>query len=557
MQIFRTLPLGSRILLVVVSLFSTLDAVLSIIVFETLSGMNIPSLNDMGGVDNHAQLQNVLLIVLVMLSVKFLGENIQVFFSVWMESSLFQQAYKKFIRSPYIKQISKNESDWCNNLLFETNELVGQLFYPLVKLIGSFFFLSLVGINLIISNHFEHIAVVFCVGIYFLFSFLIAKTSLTRFGAKRKEQNDERFSLVNTTMQTKEIIKLSSIHSTFEEKIHSTSKQYTKYKFLTKLMGSIPSFILQFGTVASFYAISLAQVQPAPDNWIIGDFLALGFIAWRTLPMMQVLYSSFAAIKGGHALWASFRDTIEGEEKLHDVTPNDSVESLSADEVSGGCSLDGNLVLNEVQFNKFGFSFEPIDLKLRSGETYLIIGRNGVGKSTFVKLASGLLTSSSGEIYWETGSGGRALRSQRVGYLGQKFGLFSGTIGENLLVGMDTNDADDLLTLTREACVLFGIDEFLGEDYLNQKVGTGGRELSGGQVQRICLVRALIRGRDLLILDEAFSAIDEITRKSLLEKIRFLSPSAIILLVTHDREQSSKNSIELTRSGDVVCCQLR
>ena len=178
---------------------------------------------------------------------------------------------------------------------------------------------------------------------------------------------------------------------------------------------------------------------------------------------------------------------------------------------------DGSIDFDHVSFNYTPESdseneLRDIDLHIRSGETIGIIGGTGCGKSTFVSLISRLYDATEGSVR----VGGRdvreydmeALRDQ-VAVVLQKNVLFSGTILENLRWGNEHATLEECKEACRQACA----DEFIDrmpdgyETYIEQ----GGSNVSGGQKQRLCIARALLKKPKVLILDDSTSAVDTAT----------------------------------------------
>lgn len=165
-----------------------------------------------------------------------------------------------------------------------------------------------------------------------------------------------------------------------------------------------------------------------------------------------------------------------------------------------------------------------IDLHIRSGETIGIIGGTGCGKSSLINLVSRLYDASEGTVR----VGGRnvkdydmeALRDQ-VAVVLQKNVLFSGTILENLRWGKENASLEECMEACRLACADEFINRFpMGYDtYIEQ----GGANVSGGQKQRLCIARALLKNPKILILDDSTSAVDTATdakiRNAFTEKI--------------------------------------
>ena len=162
------------------------------------------------------------------------------------------------------------------------------------------------------------------------------------------------------------------------------------------------------------------------------------------------------------------------------------------------------------------------ELTLEKGKLYALLGANGSGKSTFARILAGIISSDNHR---------RLPENCRVGYLPQKGYVFRTTVLKNILLGNgDEKKAQEL------------IRDFSLEDLKRQQA----RSLSGGEIQRMCLARILMKTYDLLILDEPTSAMD---RKSILRSEEILGERRnggdTILLITHSVQQASRLADEV------------
>ena len=189
---------------------------------------------------------------------------------------------------------------------------------------------------------------------------------------------------------------------------------------------------------------------------------------------------------------------------------------------------DGSIEFRNVSFSyvkdKKKECLKNINLKIKSGETIGIIGGTGSGKSSLVNLIPRLYDVTEGELF----VGGKnvkkyhldSLRNQ-VSCVLQKNVLFSGTITENIKWGDENATEDDVIRV----CKLAQADEFVSQfpDGYNTYIEEGGTNVSGGQKQRLCIARALLKHPKILILDDSTSAVDTKTdsliRKAFREEI--------------------------------------
>lgn len=197
---------------------------------------------------------------------------------------------------------------------------------------------------------------------------------------------------------------------------------------------------------------------------------------------------------------------------------------------------DGSIDFNHVNFSYREDSEEKalsdIDLHIRSGETIGIIGGTGCGKSSLVNLISRLYDVSDGSVC----VGGKDVREydletlrDQVAVVLQKNVLFSGTILENLRWGNENATEEECTEVCRQACA----DEFIQRfpDKYHTCIEQGGSNVSGGQKQRLCIARALLKKPKVLILDDSTSAVDTATDAKIRDSFTRKIPGVTKLII--------------------------
>ena len=183
---------------------------------------------------------------------------------------------------------------------------------------------------------------------------------------------------------------------------------------------------------------------------------------------------------------------------------------------------------------------KSLDLSIKEGEFVTMIGASGCGKTTLLKMVNGLIKPSSGTLYIKgkpTESWDMIQLRRSMGYVIQQIGLFPHlTVAKNIAYVLDIMKEDEQVKRQRAAELIKLVD--LDESYLDKYP----RELSGGQKQRVGVARALAADPDIILMDEPFGAVDEITRKVLQEEILNIHGllKKTILFVTHDIEEAIK-----------------
>ncbi len=205
-------------------------------------------------------------------------------------------------------------------------------------------------------------------------------------------------------------------------------------------------------------------------------------------------------------------------------------------------NLDGNVEFKNVSYgyNEEKEIIHDLSLKIKANSSVALVGESGSGKSTIIKLIMGLIKYQKGNILID----GKELSTlnlnsyyDNVTYVSQEAPIFDGTLRENLVFDKKIDD-DEILKVLKLVC----LDTFYErlENGLETELGEKGIRMSGGERQRVALARLFFDNSKLIILDEATSAMDNITEKIVMENVINLLKDKTIIIIAH-RLETIKN----------------
>ena len=304
-----------------------------------------------------------------------------------------------------------------------------------------------------------------------------------------------------------------------EEKFKEVNNEvYTYFKKAEKII-AFNSPIMQFVVYFSVLIISwLGAKYIIGGTFQTGELSSLITYAWQILMSLMMLSMVFVMIIMAQSSAERIIEVLDEEPAIKNK--KNSIKTIK----------DGSISFEHVSFaysdekDADKYALQDINLEIKSGETIGIIGGTGSSKSTLVQLIPRLYDATKGTVK----VGGRDVKDydmeslrDSVSMVLQKNVLFSGTIAENLRWGDENADDEEL----EKVCKLAQADSFIQEfpEKYDTVIDQGGTNVSGGQRQRLCIARALLKKPKILILDDSTSAVDTKTdsliRKAFREEI--------------------------------------
>ena len=276
--------------------------------------------------------------------------------------------------------------------------------------------------------------------------------------------------------------------------------------------------------------------------WLVGQVMTKDISLGLALMALVVVFIAQQAVSGiSRMTWAWERslEGIQGYQAFLDIQPQIRPEpNLPAVPTD----LGAGIVFEDVSLT-YPTSDKPaiegVSLTIRPGERIALVGENGSGKTTFVKLLTRLYDPTAGRIHL----GGRDLREYNVETYRQRFGVifqdymrYHGTVAENIGYAQyeQLDDLDGIVAAAKKA----GVHEFVEglDDGYQTRIGSWfdrGTDLSGGQWQKIALARAFFRQSDILVLDEPTSVLDARAEYDIFQRFLELTAGKTTILISH------------------------
>lgn len=324
----------------------------------------------------------------------------------------------------------------------------------------------------------------------------------------------------------------------FEQVNRAVSKKERSAGYVVSMLNPMMNFLLNMGLIMILYFGAIRVSQGLSQT---GSIIA--FLTYFTLILM-----SFLALNRIFLMYS--RASASAIRIVEILTREDAFEIIKAEDVPTDMHIEFKNV--DFSYNKTKNHLEDISFKIKRNQTFGIIGSTGSGKSTIAQLLLRFYDVDQGQILIN----GKDIKSYELKELRSKFGvvlqndvLFSSTVSDNIRFGRRV-DEDSLM----EAADMAQATEFINKlnDKYSQEVLRGGANFSGGQRQRMLIARALADHPEILIFDDASSALDYKTDADLRSRLRKSGMSTVILIAQRVSTVLNADQILVIEEGRIV-----
>lgn len=451
-----------------------------------------------------------------------------------LRAELTVKLLRKLLFGPFAYLKSANKDELTKNSLNDTDILMNSFVLQIFNLITAS--LSAVGI---IGYFFFHdlqstlVLIVSVAGVYTSL-LLYFKTKMNNLSVDIDRLNSDRYRRVGEIFRNYRFILQSLNHEThfneLSKSLHAFADKARQFALITIL----PRYVLELAFIVGFLIlIVFGNISLNQDN--TGSLAAFIYGMLRLIPYGQTIYSSINTIRMTKPIRIKILETLLLQTKPR-VVPKEFCSDVIVELSDLSFRTQETVIINELSFD------------IRKNKKYFLSGPSGSGKSTLMELIAGLSLATSGTISISR----EVFEEGKIQYVPQKPILFDKSVYFNITQKERISDGNTDL-LFEELVGLMGLLDELNDTQLYNNNDADRREtLSGGQIQRIALCRALYAKPDLLLLDEATSGVDEQRERQIIEKI--CSKNIAIICVSHRAELRKyfDHEIQINSCGTVL-----
>lgn len=506
---------------------------------ERLSNLGILPNSVLEFITNYKSLFFINLVVISL----FVLKNIYFSFIIYFQGFILRDVVSKvsnklfglYMFSQY-ENISRNNSSFIlNNLTNEISQCfqflnaLAVIIRELVVLLFLFFIVFFLNPQMTI--------LIFLIFLFVsLIYFFILKKKLNQIGKSAIKFKKEFLQSITEALGLFTDIKLLNKENYFINNFKSKNYGMYKTQHHRSFISLMPRPILEITSVTILLGLTVYLfAKDVGIESIIPTLTLITVIALRLIPAFNVITSSMTLMR---SFYPSL-DLIDQEFKSFDLDKNYKNKFSKEKNSELDLNLEKNKSIIEIKNLSFSYKtsknqiFYETDISIKKNKFISVIGDSGSGKSTLIMIILGLLEPVNGDVHYHSSIIENKTNRPNIGYVPQSIFLKDDTIKNNIALGIDEKNINEKRVL--EVIKISQLNDLISnlENGIETVVGERGSKLSGGQIQRIGLARALYNDPEILVLDEATNALDIKTEKKIIDLLLPMRNKKTVIMITH------------------------
>lgn len=450
-------------------------------------------------------------------------------FIAYIEFFLSKKLYDSYFSKNYRFFIDTNSSILIRNLTSEISVLIKGLMAFFTLFVEVFIVIAIFILLVVINPIMAFLLLFLLSGLGFIF-LISTQGKIKKWSGERLDLSGKYIQFIMQSVGMIREIKIfnkenffSGLHESEKNKNLNINK---KFNYINVVPRPFLETFIVFCLLGYVYFI-ISKATPYSEILTILSVYALAAIRlFPSISKITINYQSFKfRIKSFELFYKEIEQLNKKEIQIKDSVIKNEIYFKNKIEIKDiDFSYDGK---NKI-FNKFNFT-------IKKGEIIGIVGDSGKGKSTLINLILGFLEPQNGKILVDDNNINTNLKSwyKIIGYVPQNIYLSDDTIKKNIAIGEEDEKIDDLKIInTIKKTKLYETINKLPKK-IDTIIGERGAKISGGQIQRIGIARALYHDPDIIFLDEATSQLDYQTERKIMEDLKFIKGKKTLIIISH------------------------
>lgn len=430
-----------------------------------------------------------------------------------------------YINKSYLDFIKKDNSVYVKNIIRDIEYVFVGIFGLLISILADIIYV--LSICIFSFNFLElniNYKILILLGIFTFFINLLLNYS-KKLGKLRAEKEQDAFKYIGDILLIFKHLKLKKNYRFIFQKFKNTFQIFFNTRAKHGVVNLVPKFLLEILFLFLFFLIFLDQDLNIKDFLIVLSPFILAL--FRLLPI-------FAKIAG------QISQVIYNARSIHFIKD----DLVSGSNLKFNKSIKKINLIESIQLSKINFSYlrknssnfkiiNDFNYKFRKGKIYGIFGPSGQGKSTLLDIISGLIRPDSGKLYINKKqiNYNEISRSLNIGYAFQNNVILNENVLSNISLKFDHNQKE--IDKIKSFLDIFNLKKFNNKKYLVNNSMSNIKNISGGEIQRFNIIRALYSDPNLILLDEPSSALDVNNEKRVFNYLSKIKKEKIIIVTTH------------------------
>ncbi len=436
-----------------------------------------------------------------------------------------------YLKKPYTYHLDKNSAEMVRNVMLDTERFF-QMLLSVFLMLSELLISALLCLYLLSVDWFITVSVALILGVFTGLYLLLFKNKAKEYGKENQIYDGKMHQSINQALGAVKDIKILHREKYFVDAFTGYGKKKMRAVRNNNVLGQAPKYIIETVCIGAILLVLVFKIYRGEDlSSMITQLAAFAVAAFKLLPSVSKI-NNFAN------LIIFLKPSVDLI--YRDIKDTEDMKNFELSDASADADVSG---ADSIRVEKLTYRYphtdrdvlENVSFDIPLGYAVGISGQSGAGKSTLADIILGILTPTSGAVYYgNMNVHEHPLKwSKKLAYIPQSIYLADESIRNNVAFGIEDEKID-------EDKVWAALDEAQISDFVRSlpegpdtQVGERGVRLSGGQRQRIGIARALYDDPEILVLDEATSALDNETEAAVMEAIDSLMGRKTLIIIAH------------------------